>query len=72
MARTARFMVPDVPHHVTQRGNRRQRLFYDDEDYALYLDLLRERLRKPDVELWTNCLMPTPGYGLGAFHAGSR
>ena len=28
MARIARFVVPGLPHHVTQRGNRRQRVFF--------------------------------------------
>jgi putative transposase len=34
MARLARIVVPDVAHHVTQRGNRRQEVFFSDEDYA--------------------------------------
>ena len=40
MARIARFVVPGLPHHVTQRGNRRERVFFGDEDYELYRDLL--------------------------------
>ena len=39
MARFARVVVPDHPHHVTQRGNGRARTFFDDSDYALYRDL---------------------------------
>ena len=42
MARIARFVVPGLPHHVTQRGNRRERVFFGDEDYELYRDLLCE------------------------------
>ena len=34
MARLARFVVPGVPQHVTQRGNGRQRTSFGDEDYA--------------------------------------
>lgn len=30
MARLARFILPDAPHHVTQRGNRRQQVFFGD------------------------------------------
>ena len=33
MARIACFFVPGLPHHVTQRGNRRERVFFGDEDY---------------------------------------
>ena len=40
MARLARMIFPGLPHHVTQRGNRRQRVFFGDEDYELYRDLL--------------------------------
>ena len=40
LARIARFVAPGLPHHVTQRGNRRERIFFADDDYALYLDLL--------------------------------
>ncbi len=40
MARIARLVVPGLPHHVTQRGNRREQTFFEDADYGLYLDLL--------------------------------
>ena len=42
MPRPARLNIPDVPQHVTQRGNNRQVCFYYDDDYRLYLELLRE------------------------------
>ena len=42
MARTARLVVPEVPHHVTQRGSRRQEVFFGVEDYEAYLGLLSE------------------------------
>jgi putative transposase len=41
MARLARVVVPGIPHHVTQRGNRRQQTFFAD-DYAAYRDQLAE------------------------------
>lgn len=37
MARLARIVIPNVPHHVTQRGNRRLPIFFCDEDRAAYL-----------------------------------
>jgi len=43
MARLARIVLPGIPHHITQRGNRRERVFFEDSDYALYLDLLELR-----------------------------
>ena len=33
MARLARVVAAGVPHHVTQRGNRRQKVFFGDDDY---------------------------------------
>jgi putative transposase len=58
MARIARYVVPDLPHHVTQRGNRRERVFFGDDDYRLYRDLLREACDKAGVGVWAYCLMP--------------
>ncbi|MEN8133510.1 MAG: transposase, partial [Pseudomonadota bacterium] len=40
MARLARVVVAGIPHHITQRGNRRQEVFFRDEDYQKYLDLM--------------------------------
>ena len=58
MARLARVVVPDIPHHVTQRGNRRQQVFFSDDDYALYRTLLAESCRAAGVAVWGYCLMP--------------
>ena len=58
MARLARIVIPAVPYHVTQRGNRRQQTFFCDEDYALYRDLLGQAARKAGSEIWSYCLMP--------------
>lgn len=58
MARSSRIIVPGLPHHVTQRGNRNQPIFFEPGDYALYRDLLASRCRKALVEVWAYCLMP--------------
>jgi putative transposase len=58
MARLARVVVPGVPHHITQRGNRSQQTFFCDEDYEAYLDLMAEWCRHWGVEVWAYCLMP--------------
>ena len=36
--------IPGLPHHVTQRGNRRQQTFFNDGDYVAYLELMAEYL----------------------------
>lgn len=58
MARLARIVLPGIPYHVTQRGNRRQQTFFEDGDYALYRDLLAEAARRAGSEIWSYCLMP--------------
>lgn len=58
MARLPRLVLPGMPHHVTQRGNRRERTFFEDGDYALYLDLLSDASQRAGVEIWSYCLMP--------------
>ena len=51
-------MVPNVAHHVTQRGNRRQEVFFSDQDYVAYRDLVAEACRAHDVRCIAWCLMP--------------
>jgi len=58
MPRFARIVVPGVPHHVTQRGNRRQQTFFSEADYAAYRDLLGEWCAAHEVAVWAYCLMP--------------
>jgi putative transposase len=58
MARMARVVVPFYPHHVTQRGNRRQKTFFDERDYAGYLELMSKFCRKARTQVWAYCLMP--------------
>jgi hypothetical protein len=61
MARIARVVAPALPHHITQRGNRRQETFFCAEDYQVYIGLMREwcgkgtrkgDARKGDVASW--------------------
>lgn len=58
MARLARVVLPDLPHHVTQRGNRRQEVFLREPDYSTYLAILSEFTERFGVQVWAYCLMP--------------
>ncbi len=58
MPRTARIVVPGVPHHVTQRGNRRQQVFVGPDDFACYIELIAVGCREARVEVLAWCLMP--------------
>lgn len=58
MPRIARVVAPGVPHHVTQRGNRRQRTFFGEEDYRAYISYAATWCRIFRVHIWAYCLMP--------------
>ena len=58
MARMGRVVIPGYPHHVTQRGNRRQRVFFSEADYLHYIDLMAEFAEATQTEIWAYCLMP--------------
>jgi putative transposase len=58
MTRLARVVIPGLAHHVTQRGNGRQRVFFSSSDYALYLRLLTDACVESNVTCLAFCLMP--------------
>ncbi|MBF0569580.1 MAG: transposase [Candidatus Omnitrophica bacterium] len=57
MARRYRVVVPGFPHHVAQRGNRRMKVFFCEQDRQEYMNLLKEHLLAEGVQLWAYCLM---------------
>jgi putative transposase len=58
MARLARVVVPGEAHHVTQRGNRREPVFFSDDDYRAYLALIAGAAQHAGAAIWSYCLMP--------------
>jgi len=57
MPRIARLVVPEYPHHITQRGNYRQDIFKDHADRRQYLFLMAEYSRKYNLGILAYCLM---------------
>ena len=57
MPRVARIVVPGACHHVTQRGNNKQDVFFVDDDRRVYLELLREQGERFGFRLEGYCLM---------------
>ncbi|MFA7062506.1 MAG: transposase [Pedobacter sp.] len=57
MPRIARIIAADYPHHITQRGNNRAVVFFDDEDRQTYLRLLSGYANKYHISIWAYCLM---------------
>lgn len=57
MPRIARVTVPGYPHHITQRGNNRADVFFDDEDKETYLKIMSGYACKYHFQIWAYCLM---------------
>ncbi len=57
MARLRRVVAPKLPHHVTQRGNRKANVYQDRQDQEVYLRLLLERSKQYSFEILCYCLM---------------
>lgn len=57
MPRRPRIVIPNCPHHITQRGNNRQDVFFSDSDRALYLTLLKKHSAAHQVDILGYCLM---------------
>ena len=57
MPRIARVIATGYPHHITQRGNNRATVFFDDEDRQTYLKLLAVYAEKHHFQIWAYCLM---------------
>ena len=57
MPRSARIVIPGIPHHITHRGNNRQEIFFTAGDRQLYLKLLAELCQQHGLEIMGYCLM---------------
>jgi putative transposase len=58
MARQARIVLSNTPHHITQRGNRGEPVFFEKSDYRSYLDIVTEQCARFDIKLLSYCLLP--------------
>ena len=65
MPRSARIVIPGIPHHITQRGNDRQVIFFDDADRFVYIDLLKEQAREHRLIVLGYCLMSNHTHHVG-------
>ena len=57
MPRTAEVIVPNMPHHIVQRGHDHKPVFIESCDYQYYLDNLREWKQTLDIRVYSYCLM---------------
>jgi REP element-mobilizing transposase RayT len=57
MARKLRVQYPAAVYHVMSRGNRRERIFVDDQDRRKFLQTLSEACQKTGWQVHAYCLM---------------
>lgn len=57
MPRKPRFFVPGFPAHVIQRGNNRQPIFFEENDYRIYLDWVRQAAERNACSVHAYVLM---------------
>ena len=57
MPRVARIVVPGAVHHITQRGNNCQDVFFTEDDRRLYLNILVKSAGRFGLRIWGYCLM---------------
>lgn len=69
MPRTSRAVALGYPHHITQRGNNRNKVFFDDADHVAYLDALTHYSQEYQLDIWAYCLMPNHIHILAVPHA---
>jgi putative transposase len=65
MARLPRAVATDYPHHITQRGNYKQAIFNDDEDFIVYKEWLDKYSKRYGLSIWAYCLMSNHIHILG-------
>jgi len=58
MARQARIVIPNHFHHISQRGNRGEYIFFEKADFQAYLDIMVAQLKAASVKIYAYCLMP--------------
>lgn len=57
MPRTARILLENVCYHIIARGNQKQEIFLEQNDYEKFLKLLARYKRKFHFKLYGYCLM---------------
>ena len=65
MPRIARTVIEGLPYHITQRGNRRQEVFFTDDDRRRYLSWLRDYSERFGLDILAYSLMTTHTHLVG-------
>jgi putative transposase len=65
MPRKARIVLEGIAHHITQRGNYKQKIFEDDEDKKVYLEFISKYAEDYDLKIYAFCLMTNHVHFIG-------
>lgn len=57
MPRQARIVIPDIAHHITQRGNYRQAVFDNNLDFKQYCEWINEYAEEKNMDVLAYCLI---------------
>ena len=57
MPRKARLFSSSETYHIVIRGNNKQNIFYDTEDYNFFINRMAKYLKETEIELYAYCLM---------------
>lgn len=57
MPRQARIVVPNIPHHITQRGNYRQNVFDHENQYKQCCEWMNDYASEYDLKIFAYCLI---------------
>jgi putative transposase len=68
MPRKPRIVIPDVPYHITQRGNHGQDIFYSPDDRKTYLTWLAQYSSRYEFDIIAYCLMTNHVHIIGIPH----
>lgn len=58
MSRQARIIIPNFPHHILNRGNNKEIIFFDDEDFKFFLRQVKKYKEKYGIKIYHYCVMP--------------
>lgn len=58
MPRKARTLIINASYHIVSRGNQRQQVFSDHDDFQRFTDTLRKYKKKFKYKVYSYCLMP--------------
>lgn len=57
MPRQARVVIANIPYHIIHRGNNRQAIFFGENDYKFFLEVMKEAKEKHPNKIYAYVLM---------------